>query len=99
MIVDVKSKASVIGHVNAKSSIIGTVASNTVLAGQLIGKIVVTHSDLPDYEGSYEATPAINEDRVFSTKDKSLRDDFIVHKIPYSEVENQGGGLTAVIGV
>jgi hypothetical protein len=28
-----------------------------------------------------------------------MRNDFVVHKIPYYEVENQSGGLTAVIGV
>lgn len=53
---------------------------------------------LPDYDGAYVITPKNWEDIVLPTKDKSMKDDLTVEKVPYEEVTNLGGGLTAVIG-
>ena len=53
---------------------------------------------LPSYTGTYEVTPRKVE-QVLATKNKSMLDDVTVFKIPYAEVTNLGGGLTAVIGL
>mgnify|MGYP003305186214 CR=1 FL=1 len=58
---------------------------------------VPVHDKLPNYEGDYSATPQVWP-QTFETKDKSMVDDFEVEKIPYQEVSNPSGGLTATIG-
>lgn len=53
---------------------------------------------LPIYEGDYEVIPRKVE-QVLLTKNKSMLDDVTVFSIPYAEVSNIGGGLTATIGI
>ena len=53
---------------------------------------------LPDYIGAYEVDPRKVE-QVLETKNKSMREDVIVHPIFYAETGNVGGGFTAVIGL
>ncbi len=53
---------------------------------------------LPTYEGDYEVTPRKVE-QVLLTKNKSMLDNVTVFSIPYAEVTNIGGGLTATIGI
>jgi len=53
---------------------------------------------LPYYEGTYEVTPRKVE-QVLATKNKSMTDNVTVFSIPYAEVSNLGGGLTATIGI
>ena len=76
------------GSVRAKDSISGSVHNN--------GKIPI-HDKLPDYEGDYNITPKIDA-QTLETKDKSMTADLEVEKIPYQEVSNPSGGLTATIG-
>ena len=52
---------------------------------------------LPYYHGEYEVDPRKVE-QTLETKNKSMKEDVIVHPIFYSETSNIGGGLTAVIG-
>lgn len=51
----------------------------------------------PYYEGEYELTPNFNE-QILDTLHKSMKDDVIVHQIPYSETTNPFGGETLSIG-
>lgn len=53
---------------------------------------------LPYYTGDYIVTPRI-EEQILETKNKSMKNDVVVEKIPYSEVANIGGGKTATIGI
>ena len=53
---------------------------------------------MPYYEGTYEVTPRKVE-QVLATKNKSMSDNVTVFSIPYAEVSNLGGGLTATIGI
>lgn len=53
---------------------------------------------LPTYEGEYIVTPKPFTEQVLETKNKSLVDDVTVLEIPYSEVTNPEGGITANIG-
>ena len=50
------------------------------------------------YTGDYEVTPKIYTSVTLPTKDKTLRDDVTVRKIPQYEVSNQAGGNTLIMG-
>lgn len=52
---------------------------------------------LPYFNGPYNVTPRKVE-QILETKNKSMRDDVTVEEIPYSEVSNPQGGITATIG-
>lgn len=52
--------------------------------------------DLPPYRGAYEAD-ALFREQTFSTKRKSMLDDFVVHAINYTEAPNEYG-TTVTIG-
>lgn len=53
--------------------------------------------DLPDYSGTYSVTPK-TEIQTLKTAQKTLRNDIKVFAIPYAEVSNKSGGITATIG-
>ena len=90
-------KASINATISSKSVLLGSVHSSTILGNISLGAIEIVKRDLPNYEGDYEATPSVRE-QVFPTKDRSMREDFVVHKIPYFETSNPSGGYTAIIG-
>jgi hypothetical protein len=51
---------------------------------------------LPWYEGEYVVTPKVHA-QTLETRNKSMRENVSVEAIPYSEVTNPSGGLTANI--
>lgn len=53
---------------------------------------------LPYYDGDYTVTPRKVE-QVLATKNKSMYGNVTVLEIPYAEVTNPSGGLTATIGI
>lgn len=54
-------------------------------------------SRYPPYTGPTEATPDAYDEQVLFTKDKVLKTNITLHKVPYTEVSNPHGGLTARI--
>lgn len=50
------------------------------------------------YTGKYEVTPEIYNPVTLPTKDKTLRDDVTVLRIPQYEVSNEAGGNTLIMG-
>lgn len=50
------------------------------------------------YDGDYVVTPKINEAVVLETKQKTMRDNVTVKKIPQYEVSNPFGGYTLIMG-
>ena len=50
------------------------------------------------YEGPVTVTPDAHEETVLETKDRIVKEDITVETIPYSEVSNLEGGVTASIG-
>lgn len=52
---------------------------------------------LPVYEGAYSITP-ITGDITLETAQRLMEADVVVQKIPYGEVTNSAGGVTASIG-
>ena len=55
-------------------------------------------SELPTYEGEYEVTPKVYENKTLQTKNHSMKDDILIRKIPQSEVSNLSNGTTLIIG-
>lgn len=55
-------------------------------------------SDLPIFDGSYEVTPLPYMETIMQTQRTYLDRDIVVKEIPYAEVTNEKGGLTATIG-
>ena len=49
------------------------------------------------YQGPYAVTPAVSS-QTLNTSNKLMQSDVLVEKIPYSEVTNNSGGVTATIG-
>ena len=82
MIGDIKSKAIIQGYVSASPL--------SVSADVSLGRVTIIHTDLPDYEGEYEVTPAI-EAQTLNTKNMVMREDVEIHKIPYFDVANEYG--------
>ena len=53
--------------------------------------------DYPFFKGEYVITPAVNEQKIKTSK-KVLIDDVTVLPIPYAEVQNFANGKTVIIG-
>lgn len=62
-----------------------------------VSRGVWTAQPLPVYEGAYVVTP-IDGDITLETAQKYMASDVVVEKIPYGEVTNSAGGVTASIG-
>lgn len=58
--------------------------------------IVAGKGDL--YTGAYQVTPKIYEPVTMKTKQKVMKDDVTVLKIPQFEVSNEAGGNTLIMG-
>lgn len=61
------------------------------------GEVIKVYDDVPQYEGAYEVTPKVTEQSL-PTAQKFLARDVTIEKIPYFEVSNNSGGMTASIG-
>lgn len=58
--------------------------------------IVADTTNIPRYEGNYNVTPTI-ERNTLDTHNKLMESNLVVDKIPYYEVSNTSGGITASI--
>lgn len=74
------------------------------LTGYLEDSVPVLKGFLSDdvtyasYEGDYKVTPLLNYDFELKTKNKVLKDNVTVKRIPYQEIPNSAGGMTVYIG-
>lgn len=59
--------------------------------------IVPVYKDAPPYEGEYDVTPKVSEQKLPTAK-KLLSKDVTIKEIPYFEVSNESGGNTVFIG-
>lgn len=84
--------ASIVGNIKTNASVQGYVSASplSISADVSLGRVTIIHSDMPDYEGEYEATPQMGE-QTLNTKNKTMRDDFVVKPIPYYDVANEYG--------
>lgn len=59
--------------------------------------VFIDAGDVKEYEGPYDVTPSVAGETL-PTRDRLLAEDVEVRGIPYAEVSNESGGLTASIG-
>ena len=63
-----------------------------------VGEVTEVFRDgIQDYLGPYEVTPKVTTDKL-PTRDKLMTHDMTILAIPYAEVTNNSGGVTATIG-
>lgn len=67
-----------------------------VTTRQLHGTVAILKNN-GTYIGPYVVTPKANEQTLY-TSEKVMNDDVLVEGIPYYEVSNTSGGMTAIIG-
>lgn len=89
------------GRIQADGVLTGTLSAVSALSGsisvaQTTPDIIV--SEYPDYSGEYTVIPDPSQDQVLNTKNKTLRNDLEIKKIPYFETGNPQGGKTIIIG-
>lgn len=58
---------------------------------------VVSNGAISAYTGTYEIIPKVEEEVVLNTRDKILKDNVTVHKVPFYEVHNDKG-MTFIVG-
>ena len=59
---------------------------------------IMDSADVPKYAGETTVTPKVENETVLPTRDKIVKDDITVLKIPQFEVSNTSGGYTLIIG-
>ena len=83
-------KSAITGEISASCTLSGTVSTKSTLQGSI-------QLGAPQYEGSYQITPAVTE-QVIQTGRRAMMKDITILGIPYQEVTNLSGGKTATIG-
>lgn len=82
------------GRVIANGSLSGRIQGTAFISGAIQAGI----SDVPKYAGETTVTPKVAGETVLPTRDKLVKDDITVRKIPQFEVSNTSGGYTLIIG-
>ena len=78
------------GTLSPEYTIKGVISSTGIVTGDLSVDV------LPDiYDGDYEVIPKVSKQYLY-TKDKWMKDDVTVHKIPYAEVHNNYGTTVTI---
>ena len=89
----VDDEKTISGSISSSRSIGGTIDYISGVKGSIIlPKIIKAET----YSGEYEVTPKSFEQEL-ATKSKNMKNDVLVHKIPYYETSNQTG-TTVYIG-
>lgn len=82
------------GRVIANGSPSGRIHGTAFISGAIQAGL----SDVPKYAGETTVTPKVENETVLPTRDKIVKDDITVRKIPQFEVSNTSGGYTLIIG-
>ena len=82
------------GRVVANGSLSGRIHGTAFISGAIQAGI----SDVPKYAGETTIRPKVENETVLPTRDKIVKDDITVLKIPQFEVSNTSGGYTLIIG-
>ena len=82
----VQANAFLTGKIRVRASPTGSVHIST-------GEAAV-----PKYDGETTVTPKVADEIILPTRDKIVKDDITVRKIPQFEVSNTSGGYTLIIG-
>lgn len=93
-------KATARGNIGAMAADASVLPEVTAADNDKILKVVDgswAAAELPVYDGAYSVTPAVSE-QTLETAQTFVDADIRIEKIPYSEVSNNSGGMTATIG-
>lgn len=60
--------------------------------------IAVNSGDVPVYDGAYSVTPKVYEETTLETKQKLMKSNVTVARIPQYQVSNDADGVTLIIG-
>lgn len=60
--------------------------------------IAVNSGDIPVYDGAYSVTPKVYEETTLETKQKLMKNNVTVARIPQYQVSNDADGVTLIIG-
>ena len=71
------------------------VLNQDIIIDPIPESVINTHKT---YSGQYSVTPRAFFDAILRTKDKVLEENIVVEQIPYTEVSNDAGGTTVIIG-
>ena len=82
------------GRVKTGGGLNGRIRGIASIAGAIQAGI----SDVPKYAGETTVTPKVADEIILPTRDKIVKDDITVLKIPQFEVSNTSGGYTLIIG-
>lgn len=89
----INSQSYIFGSINEVAGIAGTIDYQSMVSGSIkLPKVIKAET----YIGDYEVTPKSFEQEL-PTKSKNMKDDVLVHKIPYYETSNLTG-TTVYIG-
>ena len=86
MIGTLEDISNISGSLNTNLNIVGSLNS----INSIVGNIGIGVVEYPDYSGEYEITPQV-ESQTLQTKNKILRNNMEIKKIPYYETSNQYG--------
>ena len=73
-------------------SLNGTLSDELGFTGNIS---VITEPE--SFDGNYEVTPKAFESQILETKNKMMKENITIKKVPYWESSNQSGGKTAYI--
>ena len=92
----VKNVFSLEGRITKEKSLSGAIKTSASLQGSV--HVSATPEAVPKYEGETTVTPKVESDVTLPTKNKLLKENISVLKIPQFEVSNTSGGYTLIIG-
>lgn len=100
VIVNQKASSQIILENKADKIDLTDAADATINLSGSTGKVDLTNgsSKIPIYSGEYEVIPKVEEEQTLETSGYAMAQDVLVKEIPFYEVKNTAGGLTATIG-
>ena len=72
------------------------ISGNITSKKRISGSIYLSGSHVQYYDGEYEVIPKAWESQELETRQKMMREDVLVHEIPYAEVSNIYGTTVTI---
>lgn len=92
---EIVREAALSGTLRAGDTLRGNLTAETSLTGTVNAAAM---ADIPVYDGEYTVEPKLREDITLSTKNRKMKSDVTVLKVPSYEVSNEAGGTTFILG-
>lgn len=92
---EIVREAALFGSLRAGDTLRGTITADASLSGKMTAPV---REEIETYDGDYAVTPKLYDDVILPTKDRRMKADVTVLKIPQFETSNESGGKTLFIG-